>query len=518
MQFKKFRKRLKMINLKIKTNDAFIIFVVLLGLIFSFGKILAEDSSEKYNEIKTKLDVLTQEMNQCNSMPSGQPKIDCIDKVRKEMEDVMSELKKYEEEIGAKQEKLQKDIKSLSNQIGYLNAQVEKTEVEVRITQQEIDLINFDIEKIEEQIKITEEDIKNTENEIVKAREQLAATIKNLYEYDNQNLIKITLTNGNLSDFFDEVTYIESLQKGIGENLEKLKKDKQNLEAKKTTLEEQKASLAERKREVAEKIDSFNKIIAELDASKREKATLLEITKGDEAEYQKLLEKIKKETSALSSNLNQLLQLRQDTLIEYLKQSPVLNNCNSSIKVPYFAQTDPIWAGRGIGNSGITVGGYGCALTSVAMVFNYYKPSITNPGIIAAFPSYPHDPSKCDNWCGCSGDGYVFTSGGCINWWEIGQQYGFTIDPLSFGLDWNKINSEINQGHPVIVKTSSSAVSSHYVVIVGRDDQDYIVLDPYRAVLKNGIPIGGCVYLHQSLAFAANNGIGSVNQMVIYHP
>ncbi len=501
----------------------FIVFAVLLGLSFSCGKILAEDSSEKYNEIKTKLDVLTQEMNQCNSMPSSKgeeskEKINCSDKVTKEMNDAMAELKKYEEEIGAKAEELQKDIKSLSNQIGYLNAKVEKTEVEVRITQQEIDLINLDISKTEEEIRITENDIKDTEDKIAKARQQLAESIKNLYEYNNQNLIKLTLTSGNLSDFFDEIVYLENVQRGIGDNLEKLKKDKENLEAKKATLEDQKASLAEKRREVAEKIDSFNKTIAELDASKREKAILLEITKGDEAEYQKLLEKIKKETSTLSSNLNQLLQLRQDTLIEYLKQSPVLNNCNSSIKVPYFAQTDPSWAGRGIGNSGITVGCYGCALTSVAMVFNYYKPNITNPGIIAAFPSFPHDPSKCDNWCGCSGDGYVFTSGGCINWWEIAQKYGFTIDPLSFGLDWNKINSEINQGHPVIVKTSSSAVSSHYVVIVGRDDQDYIVLDPYKAVLKNGTPIGGCVYLHQSLAYAANNGQGSISQIIIYHP
>ena len=86
---------------------------------------------------------------------------------------------------------------------------------------------------------------------------------------------------------------------------------------------------------------------------------------------------------------------------------------------------------------------------------------------------------------------------------------------------WEKINLEIAQKHPVIVQTSSSGVSSHYVVIVGKDDTDYIVLDPYKATLwRDGtaISVGGCVHLHQSLAYAVNNGEGSVVKMIIYHP
>jgi len=483
-----------MINLKIKTNDAFIIFVVLLGLIFSFGKILAEDSSEKYNEIKTKLDVLTQEMNQCSSMPSGQPKIDCIDKVTKEMNDAMAELKKYEEEIGAKAEGLQKDIKSLSNQIGYLNAQVEKTEVEVRITQQEIDLINFDIEKIEEQIKITEEDIKNTENEIVKAREQLAATIKNLYEYDNQNLIKITLTNGNLSDFFDEVTYIESLQKGIGENLEKLKKDKQNLEAKKTTLEEQKASLAERKREVAEKIDSFNKIIAELDASKREKATLLEITKGDEQKYQELLATIKAQTEQLLGNLATLAQQRQAEIAALIEKYGSIPS--GLFNVPLFLQTN--YPGVKLGPSDYSFNGNGCAVTSVAMVLAYYGLNV--------------DPMTLNNdWTNI----FSCTNGGAFCW------YGVTNPPYNMKISGqisHTYGSNINidnyfiPGRPVIIflNTRTNKAEGHYVVVVGKVNDKYVVNDP----------ILGTVYLDVSKEFIENTYSRSViiDQAIIYTP
>jgi len=47
------------------------------------------------------------------------------------------------------------------------------------------------------------------------------------------------------------------------------------------------------------------------------------------------------------------------------------------------------------------------------------------------------------------------------------------------------------------------------------------VLDPYKATLwRDGtaISVGGCVHLHQSLAYAVNNGEGSVVKMIIYHP
>jgi len=291
-----------------KAKNIFIVFAILLGLVFSYDKVLTAPS-DKYDELKIQLDSLTQEMNLCTALPSGQEKIDCINSVIKKMEEVKVELDKYAKEIGARADELQKDIKSLSNQIGYLDAKVEKTEVEIRITQQEIDMLNLDIEKIEEEIKLTEEEIKENENKIEEVRQRLADTVKKIYEYDAQNLVKITLTSGTLSDFFNEISYVEGLQKGLADNLAKLKKNKSNLEAKKTTLEDQKASLAEKRREVSEKIDSFNKTIAKLDAEKKDKAILLEITKGDEEEYQKLLEKIKKEKTIADAALRELYEM-----------------------------------------------------------------------------------------------------------------------------------------------------------------------------------------------------------------
>lgn len=480
-----------------KLKNILIILSIIVGLVLT-SQVLA-DPADKYEEIKAKLDALS--LDKCSHL-SGQKKIDCIDEIINEINKLKAELDKYAEEIGGKVTELQKDIQSLNNQISYLNAQIEKTQIEIEIREREVNLLELDISKIEEEIK-------EKENKIQDMKEKMAEAIRFLYEYDSGNLIKLTLAQANLSDLFDEVVYINDLQESIGETLEKLKADKIVLELNRKTLKEREEAISKAREELSLQVSRF-------DSDKQQKAVLLEITEGDEEKYRELMERIKKETSELSANLNQLIQLRAAEIARYLRQFPK-GTCKASINVPYFAQTDPKWANREIGSSGITVGGWGCALTSVAMVFNYYKPGSTNPGIIASFPSCP---GSCGGYCGCycEDSSKIFTSGGCLYWYKVAQKYGFTIDPLSFRLDWDKINYEIGRKNPVIIKTSSSVISSHYVVIVGKDNNDYIVLDPYQSVLGDGTPVGGCVYLHQSLAYAANNGNGSVTQMIIYHP
>ncbi len=477
-----------------KAKNIFIVFAVLLGLVFSYGKVLGDDlSTEKYNELKIKLDSLTQEMNTCNGL-SEKAKIDCITAVYNKMTGVKAELDKYAKEIGAKAEELQKDIKSLSNQIGYLDAKVEKTEVEIRITQQEIDLINLDISKIEEEIKITEEEIKNTENKIEETRQRLADTIKKIYEYDTQNLVKITLTSGTLSDFFDEISYIENLQKSLSANLDQLKEEKKNLEEKKSGLEDQKASLAEKRREVSEKIDSFNKTIAELDASKREKAILLEITKGNEEEYQKLLAAIEEQKNQLLGNLSTLAQQKQSEITALIAKYGSIPP--GLFDVPVFLQTN--YPGVTLGPSTYSFSGNGCAVTSVAMVLAYYglnvDPMTLNKDWVNIF-SCASGGAFC--WYGVTNSPYNMKISG-----QISHTYGSNIN----------IDNYFVPGRPVIIflNTRTNKAEGHYVVVVGKVNNKYVVNDP----------ILGTVYLDVSKEFIENN-YGrpvTIDQAIIYTP
>ncbi len=477
-----------------KAKNIFIVFAVLLGLVFSYDKVLAAPVSPE--EIDQEFQKFQEKMKDCEKIQCKPGDEACVTRFFQCITNLQTQISEWSQgklgEIKQKAEELQKDITSLKNQIGYLDAEVQKTEIEIRITQQEIDMLNLDITQIEEQIKNTEEEIQNTENKIEEIRQRLADTVKKIYEYDTQNLVKITLTSGTLSDFFNEISYVESLQKGLADNLAKLKENKSNLEAKKATLEDQKASLAEKRREVSEKIDSFNKTIAELDASKREKAILLEITKGDQEKYQKLMAEIEEQKKQLLGDLSTLSKGRELN-IERL--------CGV-FKVPYFAQDTGGWEKVNIGGfPGVPMYKYGCAVTSVAMVFKYYGIDIT-PGQLAQEKIFT-----------CNNDGC-----GIIMWPSNWSSNGVTLKRIAYthgNLNWDTIKTELNQNHPVIINIAISGRGQHYVVIVGYINGEYWVYDPIYSVSK-----GCAVRLKDSVQNIEDiyKSSATHDQMIIYHP
>lgn len=441
--------------------------IILAGLIFGSNQVFAEISSE---EIDKEFQSFQEEIAKCKDMNCDGLKDkeyeDCLSQSLQCATNLQSQLSKWSEgkldEIKEEAEELQKDIKSLKNQIGYLNAQVERTSIEVRVTEQQVDLLNFDVAKTEESIKNTENEIKNTENDIGETRQQLADNIKNLYEYDNQNLIKLTLAKEAFSDFFDEISYIQNLHEGVGKNLEKLKESKKGLENKKTDFENQKQGLEDKKQEVSSKIKNLNKTIVNLDSDKKQKAVLLEITKGDEEKYQELLAAIKAQTDQLLSGLSDFatqVSAQFETLGEWAR-----------FGVPLFLQTN--YPGN-LGPSSYSFSGNGCAVTSVAMVLASYGLSV--------------DPMTLNNdWTNifsCSGQSGAFCWYGATHSpynMNIGGQIGHTY-PTEINLSQYFVS-----GRPMIVfmRRGDGPLQGHYVVVTGKVNDEYTVNDPILGTVK----------------------------------
>ncbi|WP_460008077.1 C39 family peptidase [Methanogenium cariaci] len=140
--------------------------------------------------------------------------------------------------------------------------------------------------------------------------------------------------------------------------------------------------------------------------------------------------------------------------------------------VPQYSQRDSAWKDDRLGyasnpNPG-TIGNYGCALTSTAMVFKYYGVDVT--------------PKSLNNWL-ISNNG--FTNYDLINWQRAAD---FSDNILGFEpqdytnkpADLNKINSELDAGRPVIAHVNlynSNALSgTHFVVITGYEDNNVYIL------------------------------------------
>lgn len=127
------------------------------------------------------------------------------------------------------------------------------------------------------------------------------------------------------------------------------------------------------------------------------------------------------------------------------------------LNLQYFGQCDSQWGSNALGTCALTMCSDGCAVTSSAMVYQYYGGTMS-PGEL--------------NTCLTSSGGYA---NGCLIIW------GNSCLPsgVSYVGQSGDIDAELGAGRPVIAHVSNASISMHFVVIVGNDGGQYQILDPY---------------------------------------
>jgi hypothetical protein len=145
------------------------------------------------------------------------------------------------------------------------------------------------------------------------------------------------------------------------------------------------------------------------------------------------------------------------------------------LAVPSFCQGDERWSDDplgGVPDNG-TLGGEGCAVAAVAMVFKFY-------GIDT-------DPQQL-NWFLTSVDGY--TDRGWVYWeraaWLAPDRVRHVYEDLA---SYQLIDSNVARGNPVIVRVRLRGGVTHFVVIAGKDGFDYLVRDPGAGAAKGVYPL-----------------------------
>jgi len=138
------------------------------------------------------------------------------------------------------------------------------------------------------------------------------------------------------------------------------------------------------------------------------------------------------------------------------------------IEIPQFSQKDAQWASDKLGTSSVTIGAYGCLITAASMICKYFGKN-TDPGKI--------------NKDLIAVDGYE--SGNLLKYNAITTIYPDIV------VDWNYflsnpgdavIDEILVQEIPVIAQVdynpNTSALDQHWVVIVGKENDEYLIVDP----------------------------------------
>jgi len=145
------------------------------------------------------------------------------------------------------------------------------------------------------------------------------------------------------------------------------------------------------------------------------------------------------------------------------------------LPIPAFGQQDPRWEADPLGGVAAngTLGDAGCAVASVAMIFQSY-------GIET-------DPQQL-NWFLTAVGGY--TEQGWIYWeraaWLAPDRVRHIYEDLP---SYNLIDSNLMQGNPVIVRVRLRNGATHFVVIAGKQGFDYLIRDPGSDAAKGLYPL-----------------------------
>ncbi|MCK4592153.1 C39 family peptidase [Candidatus Parcubacteria bacterium] len=416
-----------------------------------------------------------------------QSKADLVEEIEDQINEKSETVKNLEnqaEEYKDLIRGLRIEEQSLENEIELLDAQVAQLNLEIQTTQTQIEQTNLEINNLLLRIQIKEE-------EIEKQKDILKNLLREINAYDNETTLEILLKSKEFSEFLNQAEYMNTVGGKIKDALDELNSIKQELEEKKEEMKEKKNQLEELSKKLLDQKEIVN-------AQKNAKEALLKETRGKEYKYQDLLFNVRNQRKTILGDINRLKREMQVEIakIAAMAERPSENLASTSW---YFSQNNSRWKDMTIGLSNSSVDDYGCAISSVAMVFKYYGIDI-DPGRLSKQPIFYYD---------------------LIVW---PKQWRF-LDLIknsyhkSGGLtkaDWNLIDREIASGHPVIVFIKAlGRGAGHYVVIHSKDSKGYIVHDPVR---WNG-QSGANIYLSTTRKY-----IGSiyktntvVDQMIIYH-
>lgn len=361
---------------------------------------------------------------------------------------------------------------TLGNQLSLLEAENQKLETEIEIKKEALGDVSAQVARLNDQIADYEKSIRA--QKIV-----LGDLLRSYYESKRGDEIVNIIGHENFYVTLKNEDRLLQAEEKVNEVME-------NISALKNNLEEERAAKEQKQNELktlTEQLDEKNK---KLDVTKAQKQNLLEVTKGEEAKYQQLLAKVEKQKEELL-NIDELSLAGGLSADAYDKPKDGLASTSW-----FYSQRDSRWGNEEIGRSKSKMKDWGCAVTSVAMVFKYYGSGVTPKTLADSSSLFSWDLIK---WP-AAWDGIKLVSG------------------ISHGnINWSTIDNKLKDGKPVIVYIKkSNRGGGHYVVIHHKTSKGkYVVHDPY---------FGSNIYLDTSRALVGKMGVDSgtvIDQMIIYN-
>lgn len=205
-----------------------------------------------------------------------------------QLQDLENQINQYQGQIDS----YKKQGKTLTGEITRLNDTIAKINLQIKAVTIKLSELNSKISETQGQITVTE-------GQIASNRDALGRLVRNLYVTDQDSGIEIFLKYPNLSDFFGNLHTIGLLQGSLRTTISEITTLRDQLQDHKEQL-----AIAKADTETIRRLQAQQK--AQTDQLKKEKAGLLQETKGQEAKYQDILKKTRAAAAAIRTRLFEL--------------------------------------------------------------------------------------------------------------------------------------------------------------------------------------------------------------------
>lgn len=187
----------------------------------------------------------------------------------------------------------QKQGKTLSGEIKTLNSKIDKLNLQIKA-------INLNLSKLDKDIVVNKGEITEAEEKLETNKSALTNLIRRLNEDEDSGLIEVILKNPKLSDFFGNLNSILAVKDSLAVTVSKVAELRGKLIDKKEELANKRSDAA------ALKVyqDSQKSSVAQ---TKKEKALLLDQTKGQESKFQAILKETRKNAAQIRSRIFEFL-------------------------------------------------------------------------------------------------------------------------------------------------------------------------------------------------------------------
>jgi len=194
-----------------------------------------------------------------------------IEQRQQKLADLKKQIEQYQNSIAEKQQKassLKKELSVLDDKINRAKLDLESNQLKLSTVSLQINAVNLEIVAKDRQI--------------TSKKQEVAEALRQIHQYDQQSTLQILLLNKNLSQFFEQLNYLQTIQRNLQEGINEV----QTL---KTELGNRQSDLASYRAQLIKTKEDIEKAKNNLAYEQESKQSLLQQTKQSESKYQNLL-------------------------------------------------------------------------------------------------------------------------------------------------------------------------------------------------------------------------------------